>query len=104
MNLWLLFVIMGAGTFVLRFSFIYLLDRLQLPEKVTKALEFVPPTVLMSLIFPALLRSGGEVDLTLGNQRLLAGIAAVFVAARTENVVLTIGTGLAGLYVFERMF
>lgn len=103
MNVWLLFVIMGAGTFALRFSFMYLLGRLQLSERVTKALGFVPPTVMMSLIVPALLRSGGEVDFSWGNERLLAGGAAVLVAAWTENVVLTIAAGMAGLYLFGRL-
>ena len=103
MNIWLLFGILGAGTFALRFSFIYLLGRLQLSERVTKALGFVPPTVMMSLIAPALLRSGGHLDLSLGNERLLAGAAAVVVAAWTENVVLTITAGMAGLYIFERL-
>ena len=104
MNVWLLFVIMGLGTFAFRFSFIYLLGKIQLPGSVKRALRFVPPTVLMSLILPAVSRPGGVLDFSLENERLYAAVLAGFVAYSSRNVFLTIGVGMGALFLLRSLF
>jgi len=92
--IWLLFIALAVGTFALRFSFIYLFGKMEMPEWLRRALRFVPASVLAALVFPALTYPNGTLDLSLGNVRLLAGIGGALVAWRTKNVLWTIIVGM----------
>ncbi len=101
MSVWLVFLLGGLLTFGMRFLFIYLLGRFEVPETMRRALRFVPPAVLSAIVVPELLIRSGQVDLSLWNFRLLAGVAAVLVAWRTRNTLLTILAGMAVLVLLE---
>ncbi len=101
MTLWLIIIGMGVVTYAIRLSPIVLLERVDIPPVVRRALRFVPPAVLSAIILPGLLRPGGTLDISLGNARLLAGALAAFVAWRTKNVLLTIGAGMAALWILQ---
>ncbi len=101
MNIWVIMILGGILTFGIRFSFIYLLGRVDVPPLVRRALRFVPPAVLSALIVPALLMPSGTLDLTLGNERWLAGLIAILVAWRTKSVLLTILAGIAALVILK---
>lgn len=103
MTLWLTMIAIGAATFAIRFSFIYLFGRMEIPTLVRRGLRFVPPAVLTAIVFPELLMPGGVFDLSLGNARLLAGVLAALVAWRTKSVVLTILVGMAALYLLQAL-
>lgn len=103
MNIWLVFIFGGLLTYATRFSFIFLFGYLEIPTWGRRALKFVPPAVLMALIFPELLFHSGEMDISLGNLRLIAGSAAIFVAWRTRNIWLTILIGLIALVTLEAL-
>jgi len=85
----------------MRFSFIYLFGRFHIPETLRRALHYVPPAVLSAIIFPEILIHDGKLALTLGNDRLLAGLVAVLVAWWTKNTLLTILAGMAALLVMQ---
>lgn len=104
MNIWLVFFLGGLLTFGMRFIFVYLLGRFEIPETMRRALRFVPPAVLSALVFPDLLIRSGQIDLSWMNFRLLAGIVAVLVAWRTKNTLLTILAGMAALLLLEFIF
>ena len=101
MNIWLVMLIGGLITFGMRFSLIYLFGRFEVPETMRKALHYVPPAVLSAIIFPELLYSSGNFDLSFGNTRLLAGVAAILVAWYTKNTLLTILAGMAALLILQ---
>jgi branched-subunit amino acid transport protein len=103
-NIWLVFVLGGLLTFGMRYSFIYLLGRFEIPETFRRALRFVPPAVLSAIVFPELFIRSGQIDFSLTNFRLLAGLVAVLVAWKTRNTVLTILAGIAVLLVLEFSF
>lgn len=103
MTLWLTMIAIGAATFAIRFSFIYLFGRMEIPTLMRRGLRFVPPAVLTAIVFPELLMPGGVFDLSLGNARLLAGVLAALVAWRTKSVVLTILVGMAALYLLQAL-
>lgn len=103
-SLWLLFVAIGLGTFLLRFLFIYLFGKIAMPNWLRRALRFVPAAALAALVFPALTHPAGHLDLSLHNFRLLAGLGGAIVAWRTRNVLLTILVGMVLLWVFEAAF
>lgn len=96
-TLWLtaLFLLSGAVTFFTRLSFIGAEGSLRLPEWFHRWLPLVPVAALTALIAPDLVLIGGQLDLGMGNPRLIAGLVAVAVAARWRNSLLTIGTGFA---------
>lgn len=104
MNIWLVFLLGGSLTFGMRFIFIYLLGRFEVPETMRRALRFVPPAVLSAIVVPELLVRSGQVDLSFLNFRLLAGAAAVLVAWRTKNTLLTILGGMLVLISLELLF
>ena len=104
MNIWLVFILGGLLTFGMRYSFIYLLGRFEVPETMRRALRFVPPAVLSAIVIPELVIQSGQIDLSLSNFRLLAGLAAVLVAWKTKNTLLTILAGMVVLLVLEFVF
>ena len=104
LSIWLLFLAVGLGTFTLRFLFIYLFGKIEMPDWLRRALRFVPAAALAALVFPALTHPTGHLDLTLQNFRLLAGLGGAVVAWRTRNVLLTILVGMALLWTLEALF
>jgi branched-subunit amino acid transport protein len=103
MNIWLVMLLGGLITFLIRFSLIYLLaeGRLQVPETVRRALHYVPPAVLSAIVFPELFFHEGALDLSLENARLLAGLIAIAVAWFTRNTLITILAGMIALFVLQ---
>jgi branched-subunit amino acid transport protein len=99
--LWLTIIGMGLITYGIRLSLIVLLERVAVTAVVRRALRFVPPAVLSAIILPELLQPGGQLDISLGNARLLAGLLAIAIAWRTKNVLLTIGIGMAALWLLQ---
>lgn len=101
MNIWLVMLAGGLLTFGMRFSLIFLFGRFEVPETMRKALHYVPPAVLSAIIFPELLFPSGDLNLSLGNTRLLAGIIAMLVAWYSKNTLLTILAGMAALLILQ---
>lgn len=89
----------GVLTFLTRLSFIYLLEKWQPPEVVTRALRFVPVAALTAIFVPELAVQNGELVLSLENIRLAAGIIAILVAWRTKSALWTIGVGMISFWV-----
>lgn len=104
MNIWLVLLLGGVLTFLMRLSFIYLFGRFTIPPMVKRMLRFVPPAVLSALIAPELFMPVNKLDLRLDNHRLLAGLVAILVAWRTKNTLLTILAGMAALLVLQIIF
>ncbi len=98
MTLWLTLLIAGLLTFGIRLSFIVIFGQRDVPGSVRRALRFVPAAVLSAIIFPEMFAPDKQIDLSLDNARLLAGLLAALVAWRTKNILLTIATGLGALW------
>jgi branched-subunit amino acid transport protein len=101
MTLWITIILMGLVTYGLRLSLIGLMGRFEVPPLVSRGLRFVPPAVLSAIILPELVQPAGTINLSLGNLRLVAGVLAIVVAWRTHNVLLTVGAGMAGLWLLQ---
>jgi branched-subunit amino acid transport protein len=101
MNIWVTMILAGLLTFATRLSFIFLLERIQAPEWFRSGLRFVPVAVLSAIILPALTSPEGRLFLSWRNPQLLAGCAAILVAWKTKNVLLTIAAGMGALLVFQ---
>lgn len=99
LGVWLMMAAMVAVTFLTRFSMLELFARVRIPMLLMRALRFVPAALLTAIAVPGLVYKAGALDLTPGNEQLLAGIAAALVAWRTRNVVWTIVCGMAVVWV-----
>ncbi len=104
MNIWLTLLLGGLLTFGMRFSFIYLLGRFEVPETIRRALRFVPPAILSAIIVPELFVQQGQLSFSLSNFRLLAGGVAALVAWKTRNTLLTLVCGMATLLLLQSLF
>jgi len=100
-NIWWIMVGLGLGTFLIRYSFIALYGKIHFPAVVERSLKFIPAAVLFSLITPQFLIANSQLNFSLSNHRLIAGIAAGFVSWRTKNVALTIISGMLMLYLLQ---
>jgi branched-subunit amino acid transport protein len=58
----------------------------------------VPVAIFVSLVVPELLLVSGQVQFSLANAKLMAGLVAVAVAWRTRNILLTLLAGMAVLH------
>ncbi|HMN14218.1 MAG TPA: AzlD domain-containing protein [Bellilinea sp.] len=101
MRTWAIILIVGALTYLTRFSFIWLFQRWQPPAWLKEVLQFIPIAVLSVFIFQGLLIPADKVELALTNSRLLAGLLAILVAWRTRSALWTIGAGMAALFLLN---
>ena len=101
MSTWLAIVMVGAITFLLRASFIVFADPHRFPHLFHQALTLVPPAVLAAIVAPGLLLNGDALDLTWRNPRLIAGLVAIAVAARTRSTLATVGAGMCALWLLQ---
>lgn len=100
-TVWLTIIGISIGTYLLRLSFIELWRWLIVPPILMRALNYVPAAVLAALVIPALLRSGGAIDVSTDNLRLYAGITAALVAWYSRSMLLTLGTGMGALWLLQ---
>ena len=101
MNIWLVMLLGGLITFLIRFSLIYLFGKFKVPETIQKAFRYVPPAVLSAIIFPELFLHDGTLNLSFENTRLLAGLIAIAVAWFSKNTLITIIAGMVALLLLQ---
>jgi len=99
--LWGMFVAVGLGTFGLRLCFVELHGRWQMPGMLSRALRYVPASVLAALVLPAVVYPGGQGDFVLANPQIPAAVIAAFVAWKTRSTVMTLAVGMAALWGFR---
>lgn len=95
--LWILFVVIGIGNFLLRGCFILLPGSQRQPLWLNRALRYVPASLLAALVFPALIRLQAE-GLEFDWHRLLAALVAALVAWKSKDMLLTLGVGMGVLW------
>lgn len=96
-EIWLIIVVMGIGTFLIRFSFLGLIGDRPMPAFVLRLLRYTPVAVLPGMVAPLVLwptATDGQFDPI----RLLAAIATVVIGIWTRNVLWAILGGAVTLY------
>lgn len=96
LQIWVIIVGMGLGTLALRFSFLGLIGRRQLPEWVLRHLRYTPVAVLPGLVAPQIFfpaANNGETD----PLRLIAVAVTLAVGLYTKSVLWAIMAGFATL-------
>ena len=88
-------------TFATRFGCVALFRQTKMPVWLERWLRHIPTAILTALIIPALILPKGQVDITLHNHYLLAGILAAIVAYKSRNIVSTIVLGMGTMIVLR---
>ncbi len=103
MRVWLIIIAAGVVTYGIRLSMLALVHHSTLPRTARDALRFVTPAVLCAIILPAVLFVGSDQHFSVANERVAAGLIAAAIAYLAKNVWLTIGAGMAALWVLQAM-
>ena len=96
-TIWTVIVILGVGTFLIRFSFLGLIGSKPLPEWVLRHLRYTAVAVLPGLVAPLVIwpqATGGEPD----PARMLAALATIAVGLWTRSVLGAMAAGAGVLY------
>jgi len=101
MSYWWLILGMTAITFLMRYS-LFAWPNLRFPPVVRQGLHYVPTSVLTAIVVPGMLLPDGEHwQVSFQNAYLLAGIAAIAIAAFSRNLLATIGGGLVVFFLLR---
>ena len=97
LEIWSVIIVLGFGTFLIRFSFLGLLGGRDLPPWLLRHLRYTAVGVMPALIAPLILwpqATGGDPD----PARMGAAAATLAIGVLTKNVILSIFAGMATLY------
>ena len=96
-TVWLVIVALGAGTFLIRFSFLGLIGSRPLPDWALRYLRYTAVAVLPGLVAPLVIwpgATGGAFDAP----RFIAAVATLGFGMATRNTLAAILGGAATLY------
>lgn len=101
-TIWGIIVLLGLGTWALRFSFLGLIGAQALPEWVLRHLRYTAVGVLPGLVAPLVVwpeATGGIPD----PARIAAALATVGVGLLSRNMIASVVAGMATLYVVQAL-
>ena len=103
-NEFLLIFGMALVTFAVRYPVLAILGRVSLPDRMMRALRYVPTAVLSAIIIPGLIVQNDAIALTPSNAYLVAGIFSIAVAAFTRKLLPTIIAGMIFFLLWRAVF
>ena len=99
LKLWTVIVAVGALNYLSRLSFIALFAKARIPPLLARALRFVPAAMLTALIVPMVVAAPGAA--AWHDPKAAAAAIATAVAFATRNTPLTLGAGMAALWLLQ---
>ena len=96
-EIWTIIVLLGLGTYLIRFSFLGLVGDRRLPPLLLRLLRYTPVAVIPGLVAPLVLwpaATEGQPD----PARLLAALVTLLTGWWTKNLLTAIAAGAATLY------
>ncbi|SFR59004.1 Branched-chain amino acid transport protein [Yoonia tamlensis] len=96
-QIWTVIALLGAGTFLIRFSFLGLIGDRPMPPLVLRLLRYTPVAVLPGMVAPLVLwpaATGGQPDIA----RIIAALVTVGVGLWSRNVLWAVFAGVVTLY------
>jgi branched-subunit amino acid transport protein len=95
-TLWTVIILLGVGSFALRFSFIGLVGDRPMPAWLVRCLRYTAVAILPAMIAPMIALSN-ETGTGPDPSRVAAALMTLIVGATTKNVILALFTGAATL-------
>ncbi|MDB5909291.1 MAG: branched-chain amino acid transporter [Massilia sp.] len=103
-EIWAVIIVLMIATAASRSAFWMIGHHVTIPKRVQEVLRYAPACALAAIIAPDLLLGAqGQVQLTVSNPKLLAGVAAVLFYVVRRNMLLTIVFGML-VFTFLRVF
>lgn len=99
MTMWLVVIAAGIATFSMRFAFIALFGRIEVPESLKRVLRYIAPAVLAALALPAVVAPGGSFDPW--NLLVPAAVIGGAAAWATKSIGAAILAGLPALWLLQ---
>ncbi|MBT8459100.1 MAG: AzlD domain-containing protein [Boseongicola sp.] len=101
-QIWMIIVIMGVATYLIRFSFLGLIGDRELPEWALRHLRYTPVAVLPGLVAPLVLAkdASGQMDPTL----ILAAITTVTVGWWRKGMFPGVAAGVGTYLILGALF
>ncbi len=96
-QVWIIILVLGAGTFAIRFSFLGLFGRTNLPPWALRLLRYTPVAVLPGLVAPLILWPAANAGAP-EPARLTAALVTVTLGVATRNVLAAMFGGGVTLY------
>lgn len=96
-TVWMVILVLGAGTYLLRYSFLGAIGQRSMPDWVLRLLRYTPVAVLPGLVAPLVIwpaATGGSFDLP----RAGAAAATLVLGLLTRNTLAAIFGGAITLY------
>jgi branched-subunit amino acid transport protein len=94
-EIWVVIVMLALSTALTRSTFWMLGHKVTMPPRMLEVLRYAPACALAAIIGPDLvLGNGGELQLTVANPKLIAGLAALAFYLWRRNMLLTILVGM----------
>ncbi|GLQ35867.1 membrane protein [Amylibacter marinus] len=96
-TIWIVIILLGLGTFLIRFSFLGLIGDRKLPRWITLHLNYVAVAVMPALVAPLVVwpeATGGALDAP----RLLAALAALAAGLALRSALWSVSIGFGVLY------
>ncbi len=99
-EIWFIFIVLGIGTFLIRFSFLGIIGNRAMPPWVLRHLRYTSVAILPGLVAPLVLWPAAT-DGTPDPARLGAAAAAIIVGYTTKGVVRAMLAGAVTLYALQ---
>lgn len=96
-TLWTVIILLGLGSFGLRFVFTGLVGDRPMPDWLLRHLRYTAVAVLPGLVAPLVIWPAGTSG-AFDPPRAIAALVTLVVGYATKNVLAAIGTGAASLY------
>lgn len=97
LSIWVMIILLGIGTFLIRWSFLGALGNRDLPQWFMRMLRYTPVAVLPALVAPLVMwpaATDGQPE----PARLSAAIVTVAIGVLTKNIILAILGGAITLF------
>ncbi|MGB0958723.1 MAG: AzlD domain-containing protein [Halocynthiibacter sp.] len=96
-EIWGVIILIGIGTFLIRFSFLGIIGNRKMPSWILRHLRYTPVSVLPALVAPMVVWPQAT-DGALDTPRMVAAIVTCALGYWTKNVILSIIGGASALY------
>lgn len=96
-DIWIVIALLTLGTFITRSAFWLFGHHITIPKRVNEALRFAPACALGAILIPDFLMIQNQLELSIANPKLVAGIFASVFFLTTRSM---LGTIFFGMVIF----
>ena len=96
-DIWITIALLTLATLITRSTFWLIGHHITIPKRVNEALRFAPACALAAILVPDFLVRHNQIDLSITNPQLIAGILASLFFLKTRSM---LGTIFFGMVVF----